>query len=330
MKNINYLWGGILAVLMMCSSCNDEWKEEQYTQYACLKAPAGSTVTQIRVKYKGDKATLYRLPVTISGTTANVKDRDIHIVLDPDTLEIYNKEHYYNRIDLYFRLLDKSFYSIPEPVVHIPKGVQSGLLDIQLKLKNLDLVDRWILPLVIEDDPSYNYQAHPRKNYNNALLWITPFNDYSGTYGSTNLSVYTATSTNPIIVNNRESYVVDENSIFFYAGVTKEERKDRKYFKVIATFTADTESTGTVSLEAAYPNMINFQVVGQPTYQIVDIMDSSRPTLLRRTTTISMQYTFEDALETPGLTTKYTVKGTMSMQRNINTLIDDEEFAVEW
>ncbi|MDR2816735.1 MAG: DUF4973 domain-containing protein, partial [Proteiniphilum sp.] len=295
-----------------------------------LKAPAGGTITRIRVKYKGNETTRYQLPVTISGTTTNSKDRDVHIVLDPDTLDIYNREHYYSRTDLYYRLLDKTFYEIPDPVVHIPAGKQSGLLDVHFKLKDLDLVDQWVLPLVIEDNPSYNYQSHPRKDYNNALLWVTPFNDYSGTYGTTNLSVYTENSNQPIIVDTRTTHVVDENSIFFYAGVTKEERKDRKYFKVIATFNTETDSTGTVSLEAEYPDILKLQVTGQPTYEIVNIMDSARPTLLRRTVTVSMQYSFEDALELPGYTTRYSVRGTMSLQRNINTLIEDEEYAIEW
>ncbi|WP_080903210.1 DUF4973 domain-containing protein [Parabacteroides sp. Marseille-P3160] len=330
MKNIISLLGFLLTILIICSSCNDEWKDEQYVQYACLKAKADGTVTQIRVKYKGEDSTLYQLPVIISGTTSNIKDRDVHIILDSDTLDIYNKEHYYNRTDLYYRLLDKSFYDIPNPVVYIPKGKQSGLLDIHFKLADLDLVDKWMLPLVIEDNSSYNYQSHPRKDYNNALLWITPFNDYSGTYGATNLSVYTEKSTQPIVVDTRATYVVDEESIFFYAGVTKEERKDRKYFKIIATFNEVTDSTGTVSLKAAYPDIINLKVIGQPSYEIVNIMDSSRPSLLRRTITVNMQYTFEDSLELPGYTTQYSVKGTMSLQRNINTLIEDEEFAIEW
>lgn len=321
---------GVFIALIMFSSCNDEWKEEQYTQYACLKAPTGGTVAQIRVKYKGDEATLYQLPVLMSGTTPNAKDRDIHIGLDPDTLDIYNKEHYYNRTDLYFRLLDEKFYEIPNPVVHIPAGKTRGLLDIHFNFKNLDLVEQWMLPLIVEDDPSYNYQSHPRKNYNNALLWITPFNDYSGRYGSTNMSVYTEKSDQPIIIDSRTAHVVDEKSVFFYAGVTKEERKDRKFFKVIATFNAESDSTGTVTLEAEYPEVLKLEVTGQPKYEIVNVMDSARPSLLRRTVTVSMEYKFEDSLELPGYTTKYRAKGTMSMQRNINTLIPDEEFSIEW
>jgi hypothetical protein len=296
-----------------------------------LKAPwTNGTVSQIRVKYKGDDPTLFQLPVIISGSTINERDRDVHITLDPDTLETYNKEHYYNRTDLYYQLLGESFYEIPKSVVHIPAGEQLGLLDIYFKFKNLDLVEQWVLPLIIEDNSSFNYKRNPRRDYKNALLWVTPYNDYSGTYGTTNLSVYTENSNQPIIVNTRATHVVDEKSIFFYAGVTKEEREDRKYFKVIATFNAETDSTGTVSLRAEYPDRINLQVIGQPTYEIVNIMDSARPTLLRRTVTVSMQYTFEDSLELPGHMTRYSVRGTMSLQRNINTLIDDEEFAIEW
>ena len=330
MKKVLNLIGIILVILVICIACNNEWEDEQYIQYACLKAPAGGAVTQIRVKYKGDESTLYKLPVTMSGTTPNIKDRDIHIKLDPDTLEIYNKEHFYSRTDLYYHMLDETFYDIPNSSVHIPAGKQSGLLDVNFKLKDLDLVDQWVLPLVIEDDPSYNYKSHPRKDYNNALLWVTPFNDFSGTYGTTNLSVYTEKSKQPIIVDSRITHVVDENSIFFYAGVTKEEREDRKYFKIIATFNAESDSTGTVSLEAAYPEVINLQVIGQPTYEIVKMMDTARPTLLRKTVTVTLKYTYEDALELPNYTTRYTVNGTMSMQPNINTLIEDEEYAIEW
>lgn len=332
MKNNILIIGIFSAFLSFFISCDDDWSKEQYVQYAYLKAPAGSgnTVTQIRVKYRGGEHTRYQLPVLMSGSTHNSKNRDIHVVLDPDTLDIYNREHFFTREDLFFKLLDEKYFDIPNPVVHIPAYKQSGLLDINFHMEGLDLVEKWVLPLVIKDDPSYNYQSHPLKDYNNALLWVTPFNDYSGRYGSTNMSVYTENSNQPIIIDHRNSYVVDENSIFFYAGVTKEERRDRKYFKIIATFTPETETRGTISLEAAYPDVINLKVIGQPTYEIVEMMDTARPTLLRRTVTMSMQYTFDDPKEIKDHVTSYSVRGTMSMQRNINTLIEDDEFAIEW
>lgn len=331
MKHKN-IYACLIAVtsLFIGSSCNDEWNEEQYDQLVCLKAPTdNSTVTQIRLKYRGDSISLYKLPLIVSGTAINKKDLDVHIGLDNDTLDIYNKEHYYERTDLYFRQLDPSFYEISNPVVHIPAGECQGLLNINFKLQNLDLVDKWVLPLIVEDDPSYNYKSHPRKDYNNALLWITPFNDFSGTYGTTNLSIYTDKSEKPIVISTRESYVVNENSIFFYAGATKETRVDRRFFKIIATFNADSDSTGTVSLNAENPDL-KLEVTGKPSYYITKVMDSARPNLLRRTLTINMEYKFEDPLETAGYTVKYRAKGTMSLQRNINTSIPDEEFSIEW
>lgn len=324
-----YLCIGMLAAFLMNSSCNDDWDKEQYVQYVAIKAPANSTVTQIRLKFRKDSLSLYRLPLIVSGSTMNEKDLDVHVGVDNDTLAIYNQEHFYNRTDLYFRQLDPAFYEIPNSVVRIAAGECQGLLNINFSFKGLDLSDKWVLPLIVEDDPSYNYQSHPRKDYNNALLWITPFNDFSGTYGSTNISVYTEKSDKPIVANTRESYVVDDRSIFFYAGATKETRADRKFFKIIATFNAETDSTGTVSLVAENPEL-NLEVIGQPSYYITKVMDTSRPSLLRRTVTINMEYKYEDPLETPDYIMKYRVKGTMSMQRNINTLIPDEEYSIEW
>ncbi len=320
----------LVAAWMLGASCNDDWDTEQYTQYVSLKAPSNnSTVAQIRLKYRQDTLSRYRLPLIVSGSTMNQKDLDVHVVLDKDTLEIYNKEHYYNRTDLYFHQLDPAYYTIANSTVHIPAGECQGYLDIDFNFENLDLSDKYVLPLVIKDDPSYNYQSHPRKDYNNALLWITPFNDFSGTYGSTNLSVYTEKSNKPIITSTRESYVVDANSIFFYAGATQETRPDRKFFKVFARFNPETDESGTVTLYTDNPDL-KLNVIGTPTYKITSVMDNSRPSLLRRTVTIQMEYTYEDPLETPDYTVKYSVKGSMSMQRNINTLIPDEEYAIEW
>ena len=103
----------LVAAWMLGASCNDDWDTEQYTQYVSLKAPSNnSTVAQIRLKYRQDTLSRYRLPLIVSGSTMNQKDLDVHVVLDKDTLEIYNKEHYYNRTDLYFHQLDPAYYTI--------------------------------------------------------------------------------------------------------------------------------------------------------------------------------------------------------------------------
>lgn len=320
----------IFTTLLILISCNNDWEGEQYFQYASIKAPmSDGNVTRIRLKYRKDSISTYKLPIIISGSTINQNDLDIHIGLDPDTLATYNKEHYSDRTDLYYQQIQPEHYTIPDSVVHISAGECSGLMDINFNFKNLDLSNNWVLPLIVKDDPSYGYQSHPRKNYNNALLWITPFNNYSGTYGTTALSIYTENSDVPVVVNTREAYVVDEKTIFFYAGAVKENRKDRKKLKIFATFKAQTDSTGVVQLTAENPEL-KLSVSEEPTYEIVKMMDTTRPNLLRRTVIIRLKYTFEDPYEVPGYIMKYHVSGSMSMQRNINTSIPDEEFAIEW
>lgn len=330
MNSKNKYIGWLLAVCsFMVSSCNGDYTDEQYEQYVSFKAPA-TTVTQIRVKYRKGEPSLYQLPLIVSGSTVNNNDLDVHVGIDNDTLAIFNYEHYFEREDLYYKQLTEDFYSVPSYDVHIPAGDNLALMDIYFNFDGLDLSENWVLPLIVKDDPSFNYKAHPRKNFNNALLWVTPFNDFSGTYGTTNLSVFPEDSSMPLVVSNREAYVVDEKTIFFYAGAIKERRPDRRFFKIYATFTPLTEDTGIVDLRADNPD-INFQVLGQASYKISEMMDATRPALMRRTVTIeNLNYTFVDPWETHGYTAKYKVTGTMTMQRNINTLIPDEEYAIEW
>ena len=88
---------------------------------------------------------------------------------------------------------------------------------------------------------------------------------------------------------------------------------------------------GTVTLEAMNPtNELGFTLNSSPTFVTTELMDTERPVLMRRTTTIqNIDYTFYDASEST-VPIFYQVKGTMSLQRNINITIPDEEYAIEW
>lgn len=223
-KNISLL---LVTLLVMLSSCSEFYSDEQYEHYVSFKAPT-STVSRIRLKYRKGQPSPYRLPLIVAGSTMNNKDIDVHVGIDNDTLDIYNYEHYYEREDLYYKQLPENFYSIPNYDIHIPAGECQALMDINFNFNGLDLSEKWVLPLIIKDDPSYNYTSHPRKNFNNALLWITPFNDFSGNYGTTALNVFPEDTNKPLVVDTREAYVVDENTIFFYAGAIKEKRKKNR------------------------------------------------------------------------------------------------------
>lgn len=328
MKKTICNWLAMGAALVLCASCNDTWEDEQYEQYVSFKAPMDYTlgVTNIYVKYKPEGKVTYELPLIVSGSIMNEAERNVHIDIDHDTLDVVNMEHFSNRKDLYYRQLDSTFYELPKDVVDIPAGQCTALLDIDFKLSGLDLVDKWVLPLTILDDPSYNYQSHPRKNYKKAVLRVIPFNDYSGSYSASAMNVYfEGEDTNPMVENTRTTFVVDDKSIFFYAGVTEESLQERRVYKIIARFNDD--KTLTLSAE---DKRINLKTVGTPTYKVEEQMDATLPYLKHRYITMNMEYEYDDVTSVPGTTIGYKAKGTMTLERKINTQIPDEDQAIEW
>lgn len=240
MKIIYNCWFA-LCMLLLITSCNDEWKDEQYRQYISFKAPINDKdngVTPIYVRYNPDGKVRYQLPVIVSGSTTNEQDIDVHVALYEDTLEILNRERFSGRTDLWYTLLEKDKYEFPE-TVHIPAGTCVEQLNIDFDLRGINMTDKWVLPLTIVDDVSYNYQGHPRKNYAKALLRVIPFNDYSGSYSTSTMEVYIrnangSTDNKPMVTNNRTAYVVDNNTIFFYAGLMSEDlsRDERELYKI--------------------------------------------------------------------------------------------------
>ena len=322
-----YIILAFMAALFTFTSCNDEWTDEQYAQYISFKAPINNGgVSQIFVKYKEAGKLTYQLPVIVSVSTMLSTPLNVHIGLDKDTLDVLNVERFHSRDDLFYQLLKPENYEIPDYTVNIPAGECVGLLNIDFKLENLDMVDKWVLPLTILEDPDHTYQPNMRKHYRKALLYVTPFNDYSGNYSTTTTSVYFREgSSDPMVVNNRTAYVVDDNTIFFYAGVTDEKRKDRRAFKIFVKFNED----GTLTLDQEDPQL-NLKVIGTPTYDIEETTDVDQPYLIHRYVTLNLEYEYDDTLEVPDYTVKYRAKGIMTMERKINTQIPDEDQAIEW
>ena len=187
----------VATTVLGCVSCNNEWEDEQFYQMASFKAqPNAQGVTTTYVRYVSEGTRRYELPIIMSGSTMNSSNRNIHVVVDNDTLKTLNYEHYGDREELYFQQMPADYYSFPETVT-VQAGECQTVLSIDFKLGGsdnqtpLDQADKWVLPLTIVDDESYNYMANPRKYYRKALLRFMPFNDYSGTYDGTQSVSYT-------------------------------------------------------------------------------------------------------------------------------------------
>lgn len=327
-----YVYLIILVATALCSSCNNEWEDEQYESYISFKAPvnADTGVTDVYVRYKEDGKVTYRLPVIVSGSNTNQKDMDIHVAVDLDTLNTLNRERFSTREELWYEALEENKFEFPE-VIHIPAGSNVALLDVDFKLNNLNMVNKWVLPLTIVDNASYNYQSHPRKNYAKALLKIIPFNDYSGSYSTTTMEVYLKNQDGsfdkkPLTTNTRTAYVVDDNTIFFYAGLMGEELEQRETYKICMHFD---EENMTVDITAPHKEEIYFKNNVIPNYSVAEIMDSTRPYLMHRYVSFTIDYDFADVTSAPE-PIYYKVQGTMMLERNFNKQIPDEDQQIEW
>lgn len=330
-KLIMYI--GLCMAALSVVSCQEEWKDELYEQYASFKAVIGDNgVTDIYVRYKENGKVTYQLPVIISGSTNNAVDREIHIAVDPDTLATLNDARF-GREDLYYQLLGEEHYDFPS-TLNIKAGTNVDTLGIEFTLAGVDMVEKWVLPLTIVDDPSYNYVSHPRKNYAKALLRVMPFNDYSGTYSTTTMQVFiknedgSYSQDDAIVESTRTAYVVDDNTVFFYAGLMDEELIDRRNYKVYFKFDPENHylslSTDNekIKLQPANNNMFAFTVSEQ--------MDATYPYLMHRYVIFNVEYDFVDYTSAEGVEIPYKVSGTMTLERQINTQIPDEDQAIQW
>jgi hypothetical protein len=345
MKNFYYLLV-LFGTLFSFSACNDEWEDELYTQMLSLKAPINrDDVSVIYLKYKENGEVTFKLPVIVSGSQSNKKDYNVRIDVDNDTLQRLNVGRYSVRTDLYYHQLPSEYYHFPSPTCHIPSGTDVALYDINFKFSGLDLVEKWVLPLTILPDASYSLNMY--KGRQKALLWVMPFNDYSGTYNAGSMYVYFADNTTKYMTaNNRETRVVDENTIFFYAGITEELAENRGHFKVKCAFQTPDEITeiedpktgestglfvkkGKLVLSADNP-ALEFEVVGQPTYEIKEEVDIDRPHIIKRFFTLTMEYKYKDSVSSSNMVFPYRCRGTMLMQRNISKFVPDEDQAIFW
>ena len=102
------------------------------------------------------------------------------------------------------------------------------------------------------------------------MLRISPFNDYSGQYSATAYKVYfKGNEKEAIVPEYHTSYVIDDKTIFFYAGLIDIDRLDRKYYKIKFEFTEEKIDLQTRKLKISSDNEdINLVVKGQPSYTV--------------------------------------------------------------
>ena len=329
----------VLSVTTMLSlvSCNDEWKEEQYEHFISFRAPLDDNgVTAIYVPYSrhndageylyGEGRSNYLLPTIVSGSTTNQNDIVVHVA-HSDTLVDLNYQRFQNRKELYY--VDMSDYATYPSTTTIKAGEDVSLLDIQFDFRGIDMSKKWVLPIEVESNESYGYAPHPRKHYAKAMLRIYPYNNFSGNYAATTLKLANGYDTSEAIgMETSRAYVVDENTVFFYAGNIDETRTDRGNYKIFARFSEGDQ--GGVELWAENPDM-QFETDGKASFRIYDRVDEVQPYLVHHYIILNnISYSFVDYTSVTGVELPYTAEGSMTLERKINTQIPNEDQVIEW
>lgn len=327
MKMKNYItYFMLLGTVLLSAACNDEWEDEIYRKDVGLKAVINEQgVTNVYLPYTPNGEYIYQLPVIVGGSKVNENNLDVHITVDKDTLKDLNEARWKKRTDLYYLELDPKHYELLSPTCHIPAGSSLGLYDIKFKFSGLNLVEKWVLPLTIVEDPSYS--VNPRKNYRKALLRVMPYNKYSGSYSATNMQVFLDGNDKAMVANTRTLFVVDETTCFFYAGIISEELIEREKYKINLKFNSD----GTITAEPDDPdNAMRFEVDGSPTYEQWVEIDPVYNYIEHHYTTIKLAYKYSDVTtygeENP---IAYRATGTMLMERRLNTLKPEQD-QIQW
>lgn len=335
MKTI-YSCIAMFCALFLFSACNEDSNDEHYTHMISFKAPINSErVADIYLRYKPQGEVIYNLPVLVSGSTLSGKSFDVRVGVDNDTLAILNDAKYQYRTDLFYKQLEEQFYEFISPTCHIPAGSNKELFQVKFKFDGLNLSEEWVLPLTIEEDPSY--VTNKRKGWRKALLHILPYNDYSGNYSASAMNIYFDDSKDdPLVADKRKARVVDENTIFFYAGTKQDDAIDRGTYKINVKFEEavlqedGVTKKGDLTVTAEHADQIHFQVIGKPTYEIQEKMDPNQPYLMRRHFIIYLSYKYDDVTSVPENPTTYRAEGSMLMERQINILIPDDDQAILW
>jgi len=305
-------------------ACEDEWKTEQYQKYVSF-VRSGYTETYLNTN-TADGIIHYKIPIEVSGSTANERQVTVEVELDPDTLVAHNRTMFYTRDDLFFRQLDEQHFTFPNGTnVTIPAGKNVGYLNIDFQINDLDLVEKYILPLKISS--TSEYAPSPKKHYKKTLMRIIPFNYFSGTYSAGAGTLTAEGDPTPTSKATREMRVVSDSTVFFYAGLCEEDARDRATYKVKAQFNDDK----TITFVADSTKIEFTPVPDKCTWSIKEEMDALQPYLMIRTVTMELQYSYKD-VSNPFYTVKYTLKGSYTLERRRNTQIpeEDQQEIFEW
>lgn len=124
--------------------------------------------------------------------------------------------------------------------------------------------------------------------------------------------------------------MIDEQTIFTYAGIVDEDYTDRRKYKIKFAFNGETNGSVTISCDNAEEIGFELNEDVTPSFRISSSMDDAKPYLEHRYVIINNVDYYFNYIPVEGTIIRYHVKGTLTLSRDINTQIPDEDQAIEW
>ncbi|GHT70888.1 hypothetical protein AGMMS50239_39720 [Bacteroidia bacterium] len=165
MKHINYLFGILIFVFLLCTvSCNDDenaYKSELYKKVFALVSADNYNVFTAVHDLEEPESTGY-VSVSCGGTTPTDKDILINLKLDNDLFDRYNKGNYDVEENKYANILPADKYTIDNYSITVPAGERSGRMKIRMRPEGLSPDSIYFISLKIDN---YSvYEANPTKS----------------------------------------------------------------------------------------------------------------------------------------------------------------------
>lgn len=241
---INIISATICLLMFTLVSC-DKLPDEQFQKYVSFTRNGFQAP---ELTYSDVTAMTTNISALVSGTSVLKEDVQFTYIIDPDTLNAYNRANFNLDSTQYYSLLPTDCYTLNSMTGTIKSGAEYGLIPLTITGSKVDKYKRYVLPLRITKASNYKISKSP---YTVELLNINFVNAYNGKYAITGKLNNNSTSGNAVLK------VVNEKTCYTFMGITDMTKPNYKNYYFTMNFNP-TDSTVTLG-SSDVNNLVGFK-----------------------------------------------------------------------
>lgn len=238
----------------------------------------------------------------VSGTSVLKEDIQLSYVIDPDTLNAYNRANFNLDSSKYYSLLPTDCYALTSMTATIKAGADIGLIPLSITGSKVDKYKNYVLPLRITETSKFKLSKSP---YTVEMLNINFVNKYNGTYAITGTLNTSNTSGKAVLK------VVNEQTCYSFMGIVDMTKANYKNYYFTMNFNP-TDSTVTLG-SSDVNNLVSFLSLPLDKTNLRTNFYTESSTLRK----IKLSYQFKD-LANNSLVTRFDGYLVMALVKKIN------------